>query len=157
MQALDKNYYELLGLKRDASPEDIRRAYKDLSRIFHPDSNFYDDLINDPVSPKHLEVYNLITSAYKTLSCEESRVRYDQTLLNGTLVGWGEADNAALGKTHSEETVLKKKRPVAKHAPVDSVFGRVKSCVADPGTEFTKLQSAYKPSLFQKMRRRLGF
>lgn len=90
MGGLDKNYYELLGLKRDASIEEVKRAYRDMSRIFHPDSNFYADLVQDPVKTEHLQIFNLITEAYNTLSSDELRIRYDQTLLNGSLVGWGD-------------------------------------------------------------------
>jgi len=88
MQVEDKNYYELLGVPRDAKVEDIKRAYRDLSRIFHPDSNFYSDLIQDKITDKHLAIFKLLTLAYNTLTSEESRQRYDATLLSGILKDW---------------------------------------------------------------------
>ena len=42
----NKNFYELLGVPRDASKAQIKDAYKDVARVFHPDSNFYDEIIS---------------------------------------------------------------------------------------------------------------
>ena len=84
----NKNYYELLGVDRAASKEDIKRAYRDLTRIFHPDSNFYSDIIKDPITVRHIEIFEKLSVAYDTLSSDEARARYDATLLNGTLKEW---------------------------------------------------------------------
>lgn len=103
MQVEGKNYYELLGVSRDASQADIAAAYKELARIFHPDSNYYSDIIASPVSDEECEVFKLITSAYDTLRNQETRSRYDQTLLSGTIPQWGEDD---WGKSKREEAPL---------------------------------------------------
>ena len=90
MQVEGKNYYELLGVSRDATTADITAAYKELARIFHPDSHFYTDIIDTPISDADNEVFKLITAAYDTLRSTENRARYDKTLLSDALPRWGD-------------------------------------------------------------------
>lgn len=59
-------YYEVLGVSRDASKDDIRRAYKKLAVQMHPDKG------GDP------EKFKELASAYEVLSDDEKRNRYDQ-------------------------------------------------------------------------------
>jgi len=74
----DKNYYELLGVEQDASLADIKAAYRQLALIFHPDSNHYDEIINDGMSERSLQIFRLITRAYETLSDSKEREKYDR-------------------------------------------------------------------------------
>lgn len=70
MAVADKDYYEILGVSRDASPEDIKKAYRRLALQYHPDRNPGD---------KHAEEkFKEITEAYEVLSDPEKRRRYDQ-------------------------------------------------------------------------------
>lgn len=75
-----KNYYEIMGVSRDASTEDIKTAYKDLARIYHPDSRFYSEIIDIPPSERDVEVFKIITQAYNILVNPEKRADYDLTL-----------------------------------------------------------------------------
>jgi molecular chaperone DnaJ len=68
MPAVD--YYELLGVKREASATDIRKAYRKLARKFHPDVNPGDAVAE--------EKFKEISQAYEVLSDEEKRKKYDQ-------------------------------------------------------------------------------
>jgi tetratricopeptide (TPR) repeat protein len=69
------NYYQILGLAKDASDEDIKKAYFLLARKFHPDrfprtlSPQYRVLVED--------VFDNITKAYRTLTSEDLRRSYD--------------------------------------------------------------------------------
>ena len=64
------DYYELLGVGRDASSEDLKRAYRQLAREFHPDAN--------PNDAQAEAKFKEISEAYAVLSDDEARARYDQ-------------------------------------------------------------------------------
>ena len=63
------DFYVLLGLERDASPDDIKRAYKRLARRFHPDIN--------PGDRMAAAQFRQIAEAYETLIDPDRRRRYD--------------------------------------------------------------------------------
>jgi DnaJ-class molecular chaperone len=65
-----RDYYEVLGLKRDASDEQIRQAYRKLARKHHPDLN--------PKDKGAEEKFKEINEANEVLSDPEKRKRYDQ-------------------------------------------------------------------------------
>lgn len=72
---MEKNYYKILEIDKDASPEIIKKAYTTLAKKYHPD-------LQD-VSVKHIyeEKLKLINEAYEVLSDEEKRKQYDMELL----------------------------------------------------------------------------
>jgi curved DNA-binding protein len=63
------DHYETLGVGRDASAEEIRRAYRSLARKFHPDVN---------KDPGAADRFKEISEAYDTLRDDEKRAAYDQ-------------------------------------------------------------------------------
>ncbi|HOJ60594.1 MAG TPA: DnaJ C-terminal domain-containing protein [bacterium] len=63
-----KDYYEILGVKRDASEEEIKKAYRKLARKYHPDMN------KDPEAENRFKEIN---EAHEVLSDPEKRKRYD--------------------------------------------------------------------------------
>lgn len=67
-----KNYYYFLGVKENASEEDIKKAYRKLSLKYHPDKNGEDDFFENR--------FREVQEAYETLSNENSRKVYDQNL-----------------------------------------------------------------------------
>jgi len=64
-----KNYYQILGLDRDATVEDIRKAYRTYAAKFHPDKHEGD--------PFFEERFKEVKEAYEILSDTEKRWRYD--------------------------------------------------------------------------------
>jgi DnaJ-class molecular chaperone len=77
-----KNHYEVLGVSRDASPEDIKRSYRALSLKWHPDRN---------PSPESQSKFQEIGSAYEILSDESKRHEYNCEL-DGVQMGGQEVD-----------------------------------------------------------------
>ncbi len=65
-----KDYYEVLGVNRDASDEEIKKAYRKLAMKHHPDRN--------PDNPKSEEHFKEAKEAYETLSDAQKRAAYDQ-------------------------------------------------------------------------------
>jgi hypothetical protein len=61
----DKNFYELLGVARTADRAVVRSAYFELSKTFHPDSQFGKQLYS--FKPKMEEVFKKLTEAYEVL------------------------------------------------------------------------------------------
>ncbi len=70
MAAAKKDYYEVLGVNRDASDEEIKKSFKKLAMKYHPDRN--------PDNPKAEESFKEAKEAYEILSDEQKRAAYDQ-------------------------------------------------------------------------------
>lgn len=90
MGAKSQNHYEVLGLWRDASPADVRRAYRRLALRNHPDVN------HDQAAA---ERFRVIQNAYDVLSNPVRRARFDATL------GAGAASHTDRVKTGRETDV----------------------------------------------------
>ncbi len=69
-----KDFYHFLGIAKDASEEEIRKAYRKLSTKYHPDKNE-----NDPFFQKR---FIELSEAYETLIDAKARKIYDQNLLH---------------------------------------------------------------------------
>lgn len=67
------NYYEILGVNRNATAQEIKKAYRQLAKKWHPDLN----RDNVEVAGKKMREINV---AYDTLSNEVSRIDYDKKL-----------------------------------------------------------------------------
>ncbi|NPV26861.1 MAG: molecular chaperone DnaJ [Firmicutes bacterium] len=65
-----RDYYEVLGVSRDANETEIKKAYRKLARQYHPDAN--------PNDKQAEEKFKEINEAYEVLSDPEKRARYDQ-------------------------------------------------------------------------------
>ncbi|ESZ91923.1 DnaJ domain protein [Sclerotinia borealis F-4128] len=82
----DTTYYEALGVKSDATELEIKKAYRKLAIITHPDKNPGDDTAH--------EKFQAIGEAYQVLSDEDLRKRYDKFGKDSAQPGEGFADPA---------------------------------------------------------------
>jgi len=76
-----RDYYEILGLNKDATSEEIKKAYRNLALKYHPDRNSSDSNAE--------KKFKEINEAYQVLSDPEKRTRYDQF---GSAEGFGGFD-----------------------------------------------------------------
>lgn len=67
---MSEDLYQVLGIARDASADDIKRRYRQLAKELHPDLN--------PDKPDVVERFKRITAAYDLLKDPEQRARYDR-------------------------------------------------------------------------------
>jgi curved DNA-binding protein CbpA len=72
-KAIAANYYKRLGLEPSASVREIRQAYRDLSKLYHPDTTELPAAIAT-------ETFQKLNEAYATLSSPERRLAYDNQI-----------------------------------------------------------------------------
>src|SRR5687767_12190673 len=65
-----RDYYEVLGVNKDASEDDLKKAYRKLAMKWHPDRN--------PDNPKAEENFKEAKEAYEVLADAQKRAAYDQ-------------------------------------------------------------------------------
>jgi molecular chaperone DnaJ len=70
-----KDFYSILGVSQDASKEDIKKAYKNLAKKYHPDVNSGNKAAVDK--------FKEVTEAYEVLSDDEKRSKYDRLKSSG--------------------------------------------------------------------------
>lgn len=70
-----KNHYESLGLGKTATQADVKSAYYELSKIYHPDRN---QGITVDQRDKHSQKFRDITEAYEVLGNVKTRKMYDR-------------------------------------------------------------------------------
>ncbi len=90
-----KDYYDILGISRDADKEEIKRAYRRLARKYHPDVN---------KEPGAEDKFKEINKAYEVLSEPELRARYDRYGESGVAGGAAGFDMGDMGFADIFET-----------------------------------------------------
>ena len=76
---MNKNYYEILQIDKNASPEIIEKAYKTLAKKYHP------DLQTGENKKQAEEILKQINEAYDVLSDPEKKEHYDASLVNNSI------------------------------------------------------------------------
>lgn len=76
-----KNYYEILGVDKNATPEQIKSAYRKLAMKYHPDRNQGDE--------EAAEKFKEVNEANETLSDQQKRAAYDYELEHPGMGGFG--------------------------------------------------------------------
>src|SRR5438067_1221206 len=67
---MKRDYYEILGVEKNASVEDVKKSYRKLAMQYHPDKN--------PDNKEAEEKFKEATEAYEVLSDADKRARYDR-------------------------------------------------------------------------------
>src|SRR6476646_7695240 len=86
-----RDFYEVLGVSKSASQDEIKKAYRDLARKWHPDRN--------PDDSKAEERFKEIQQAYDALSDPEKRKQYDA---GGRFAGFGTGGSPGGGRGFSD-------------------------------------------------------
>lgn len=81
-----QNYYNVLGIDRNCSQTDIRKAYHKLARKYHPDTTILEKSYAKNMMASVLE-------AYKVLSDPETRAAYDRENINYTCTNYTKESN----------------------------------------------------------------
>lgn len=131
-----RDYYEVLGVPKDATESDIKRAFRELARKHHPDVAAAND---------DGERFREINEAYAVLSAQDSRARYDR---------WGHADDGNSGFSAVVDAaqeiindVFRRRRGKVKGKDVrytleitfeEAAFGASKSITIPPAAPATK-------------------
>ena len=98
-----RDYYEILGVSKDVSAADLKKAYRRVAMKFHPDRN--------PDSKEAEEKFKEIKEAYEILSDSQKRAAYDQyghagVDPNAGGAGFGAGGAGFLGKCPSESRAI---------------------------------------------------
>jgi molecular chaperone DnaJ len=81
MATQTKDFYRILGVAENASPEEIKKAYRKLAKQYHPDAN--------PNDPTAAERFKEVSEANAVLADAEKRKQYDQMRKFGSFAGGG--------------------------------------------------------------------
>ena len=101
-----KDPYKVLGLSRDASQDDIRKAHRKLVMKYHPDSN--------PENPRAEERFKEVQQAYEVLSDEKKRREYDEGLRTSS--------RGSSGRSRSRESSSRPRARAGARAGVSTTY-----------------------------------
>ena len=93
---MDKNYYDILGVSKDATQDEISKAFKQKARKLHPDVNH---------APNAKEQFQELNEAYETLSDPDKRRQYDNPSPFGGFGGGGDFGGGASSWTSPDGSV----------------------------------------------------
>lgn len=118
---MQKDYYSILGISKNATQDEIKKAFRQLSLQYHPDKN-----------PEGADKFKEINEAYQTLSNQNEKLKYDLRNNGGGGGSWtdffSETDNIFSGFGFSDASFEQREQISPLHAKVyttikDSAFG----------------------------------
>ena len=77
------NPYQILGISPDATDDEVKKAYRTLSKKYHPDAN-----INNPNQAAYTEKFKEVQTAYKTIMDERKKGFTNRTYGNSQSAGY---------------------------------------------------------------------
>ena len=119
---MEKNYYEILEVNENASPEIIEKAYKTLVKKYHP------DLQNDEQKNLCEQKLKTINEAYEILSDKEKRKNYDIHLQK--------IQNKELKDLYNENEHLKTELDNLKNTKNNSIYNNLENILQPDLTQF---------------------
>lgn len=125
-----QDYFEILGVKRAASREDIKRAYFALAKEYHPDKHFQS--ASAELRQLAQQIYDLISTAHDTLTDPAERKRYLAELAEGPARDHDEDVGkilAAEGKFQKGEELMRQRQ----YAEAHRAFGEAIALYPDEG------------------------
>jgi curved DNA-binding protein CbpA len=81
LELKEKNYFEILGIKQDASKEEIKKVYFQLAKKYHPDKYFEDT--ESEIKKTTEDIFRIISRAYDILIHDKERRKYEEFLRTG--------------------------------------------------------------------------
>jgi curved DNA-binding protein CbpA len=152
-----QNYYEILGIPRNANREQIKQVYHDLARVYHPDSNFYSEIAPESPSADQVEAFKVITRAYHVLMNDQERSKYDKKLppeLQAWDAGSNNTSTLSMIKEFMGSDTSPKKEPPNPEPPRTPTFRR--AAPAATAEDFdAPISSVAEMLKMQKRRRRM--
>ena len=147
-----RDYYEVLGVSKNASEDEIKRAYKKLARKYHPDMN--------PGDKEAEEKFKEVNEANEVLSNPEKKAKYDQFGFAGVDPNYGAASAAADGAIPTRRSAARasarafpsslRRRPSAARSPSRSTAPSsarpVRARAAPPARRRRSARSATAPA-----------
>ena len=97
--AAKRDYYEVLGVSKDASEDDIKKAFRKLSRKYHPDMQ---QGKSDAEKKEAEEKFKELASAYEVIGNKEKRQQYDQFGFDGDFGGGDDMDMGDFMRRHAD-------------------------------------------------------
>lgn len=125
-----QDYFEILGVKRSASREDVKRAYFALAKEYHPDKHFHS--ASAELRQLAQQIYDLISTAHDTLTDPSERERYLSELAEGPPRDHDEDVGkilAAEGKFQKGEELMRQRQ----YADAHRAFGEAIGLYPDEG------------------------
>lgn len=125
-----KDYFEVLGVPRSATREDVKRAYFSLAREYHPDKHFHS--ASAELRQLAQQLYDLISTAHDTLTDPDERERYLAELAAGRPEAKDEDVGrilAAEGKFQRGEELMRQRQFAEAHR----AFGEAVALAPDEG------------------------
>lgn len=130
-----KDYYEILGVSRGASADEIKKAYRTLTRKYHPDAN--------PGNAEAEAKYKEINEANEVLSDPKKRAQYDQFGYVGDVPPTVSEGRAVSGALADRDRPLRRKTSETSSA----TSSEREASAADAGAPQTRTRRAAAPTL----------